>query len=385
MSRYIVILGFFVLGYQGILFAIDKPVWSLDLSTLNVPPNWIWRSDISESRYSRISLQFSAADEVIISWFRQNRQIELATKSSPEKAGSDFVSLFIDKTDGKLIKKSEWPVLGESGYLAQIGYGSRIQPLSSGVYAGIINGHLQVLDSNLKMLSDRILDLPKGQYWAYELITPRSGPFFILKLGYTLYNSRIEVIDSRISKTVEQEDVTDLDVQDIWGDHILGIQKQGPDNYILKEKRIGGPWEPFGIKVGQYSQVQYTTLGMAVTYQIPNTSEFRSYWFSINGGKRSEPVILSKHEGIMRVMPARQASVIAMEYSKLSGLRLLLDKNPLHWIVVYDLVTQKILLKTKAEEGILGCALSSDGRYLAVLTEKKVEMYAVPGKVAAGE
>jgi hypothetical protein len=74
--------------------------------------------------------------------------------------------------------------------MSQIQFGSRIQSLASGGYVGIINKHLQVLDSSLKTLNDRILDLPKEQGWVYDLITPLSGPFFILELARVYHPQR---------------------------------------------------------------------------------------------------------------------------------------------------------------------------------------------------
>ena len=97
----------------AVLFAADKPIWKLDTQAQGIPKMWIDRP-VESSRYSAVRLQISPDNEVIISFFQRRRQRELATKTTPEKSGSIFVSLFIDKDDGGLITKSEWPVIGES-------------------------------------------------------------------------------------------------------------------------------------------------------------------------------------------------------------------------------------------------------------------------------
>lgn len=69
---------------------------------------------------------------------------------------------------------------------------------------------------------------------------------------------------------------------------------------------------------------------------------------------------------------------MAIEISKWGGIRAALDMSDLNWISVYDIAKQQLLLKTKARDSIVGYALSSDARSLLVLTNKRLEMYAVP-------
>ena len=67
-----------------------------------------------------------------------------------------------------------------------------------------------------------------------------------------------------------------------------------------------------------------------------------------------------------------------MKLSKWDGWRAALDRDPLDWIVVHDLRTREALLSTPACDDLVSYALSSDGRYVAVLTSRRLELYAVP-------
>ena len=362
----------------AVLFAADKPIWKLDTQAQGIPKMWIDRP-VESSRYSAVRLQISPDNEVIISFFQRRRQRELATKTTPEKSGSIFVSLFIDKDDGGLITKSEWPVIGESVWWERASRGSRIKSLASGGYVGIINGHLQVLDSSLKVIHDRTLDRPR-EHWKYDLITPLAGSFFILAQRYVKFTERIEVIDSRTFKILDQWESSDLCVQDIWEDHIVAIRSQGNNGYNVIEKRIGGSWRNVFSKMEEeYNQARFTNNGtIAEASYLKQNLVANDCWFVIDGENKSDPIIYSKRERIQNIIPAQQIPVIAIEISKMSGFRAAIDMNSQNLVVLYDMLKRRKLLETKSHEDIIGYALSPDGLSLALLTEEKLEVYAVP-------
>jgi hypothetical protein len=378
MTPCLVLFLLFAFASPISLLSADKPLWVLDPATIGVPDNWNESSAKGESRYSRINLQVSADDEIIISFNQRRKQIDLATKSTPEKSGSVLVSLFISPSDGKLIRKNEWPVMGESSLQDQISRGSRIQALASGGYVGIINGHLQVLDSSMKVLNERFLNRPDEDR-VYKLFTSLSGPFFILAQRYSKLKDKVEIIDSRTLVTTGREDLPDIGMQDIWEDHLLGIQEQGQTIYNLKARKIGGSWLDIALKPepGQYTQARFTNNGDIVVAAYHNNCHL---WFVIKGSARSDAIVYPRDEIIRNIIAARRASIIAIRIAKWGGVRALLDMNSASCVVVYDLTTQQMLLKTKARDDMIGYAISSDGRSLAVLTEKKLEMYDVPAK-----
>lgn len=369
----------FVFAGQIPLLAADDPLWKLDSKTLGIPKMWVDSQAKGESRYSRIRLQFTAGDEIVISFHQKRKQIGLVTKNTPEHSGSVLASLFISKIDGMVKNQKEWPVIGESGLWEQLRRGSRLQLLPSGYYIGIINCRLQLLDPTLSLLHDRMLDRQQR----YDLITPITGPYFILSYVDNELNRDdydVEIIDSRTFTTVEKMAVPDnVSIRDIWEDRMLAIAGSEQNGYHIKERRVDGPWNDIGSTGEEYKHARYTSYGkIAVTRHLPVSLRCCDSWFIMDGRNTNEACVYSNEEMIQDIMMAPHASIIAVKISKWSGTRAALDLNAVSWVVIHDIKTRRVLLKTKAQEGMIDYALSPNGRSLAILTEKKLEMYIVP-------
>jgi hypothetical protein len=82
---------------------------------------------------------------------------------------------------------------------------------------------------------------------------------------------------------------------------------------------------------------------------------------------------------IVSITPARRAPVIAVLLTRQSAIRSFLDltRDSWNWVVVHESDTGRKVVTTPKCFDLEAYALSSDGQTLAVLTEKKLEAYAV--------
>ncbi|HSW39778.1 MAG TPA: hypothetical protein VLL97_09835 [Acidobacteriota bacterium] len=336
-----------------------------------------------------LRLHFSPEDEVYVTFIQRRQQTELASESNPEKSGTVFNALFFSKEDGSLVKRHEWPTMGELAIKDQIAHGSRLFPLPNGGYVGIIYRQLQVLDSSLKVLHSRKLD--RLEQRLYRLIVPKCGPYFVLAQVYTRVDTNIEVFDTRSFEIVEQLNMPDLGILDIWEDRLLAVGlREIPGKYrshrlYFREKRIGEDrWAKIGLEEQPgHSSAGYTNTGaIVVNDTIPglNRPEYRDRWFIMDNGKKGEPVVYAGRDRPGTSIPARSAPIMAVRMGREDRIRAALDmdNSAISWIDVLDLRTSKRLLRTRTTRFMLEFALSSDGRRLAVLTDKTLELYNVP-------
>ena len=266
----------------------------------------------------------------------------------------------------------------------------------------VINDHLLILDSDLNARYDKALenDAQTGRH--YKIFAPFAGPFFILEHGHY----KREVIDSRNFMVMENLDGQNFKIRDISGDTVIVLQ-DGEEYRYLSLKQIGGEWSNIGyvnrrVDVGfAYDDIllvkDFGTKEVQVplgSYSLdtPNGKIWMSHmgtyraeqpiWFSIKNRQRSDPVFYERNELFNIPMSARRAPAALVHIFKESGTRLAFDFTDTYYerFEVYDLVTQKRLLKTRnrLSHHILDGALSGDGRRLAVLTDDRLELYIVP-------
>ena len=311
----------------------------------------------------------------MLSYFQRSKQPVLTIKDDPKTSGLSFNVLFFSKEDGKLINKADWPVEGELDWIERLYYGSRIYPLSDSGYVGMFNKHLQILDSSLNVIHDKLLErlpYPNG----YNIVAPIKGTFFALRKGNKRYSGENDIIDSETFKTVDR---VSGGIVDIWGDKLLMVSLSEKGNITsIYEKRIGSSPYGFQLKIDNYTDAKYTYNGAAIFLgykgSIP-TPYAEHYWFTIENGKVGNPVFV---EGgfATDLVAARKAPVVAICVGKSRSF----DRAATNWINVYDINTQHKLLQTKNYNDAIDYALSSDGRILAVFIheKRKIELYKVP-------
>jgi len=367
------------------LFAADKPAWTIDYKKLNLPqhpkPVKIGNEVPHEPGYK---IQFTPDNNVLVSFWERRQQTELVTKNSPEKSGTFFVVLILSEETGELIRRIEWPVLGESAFGGyRFRHGSCIYPLPSGGYVGIINRRLQVLDSSLNIIHDRVLETPKDG--RYELITPLYGQYFIFKhregysdeTGWAIWIT--EIIDSKTFKTIDRVNLPNSEVWDIWGDRLLAINfpNEHYERRLLVRKVGEIQWNDLGLTQGGYSEAKYIYNGTIIVTDVSRQSPGRKgFWFTIEEGKKSDPVFKDR----LIFKPSWNTPIIANRVGKESALREALDLDTPLWIEAYNINTKQIELATKKYTNMVGHAISPDGNSIAVMTTKKIELYNVNSK-----
>ena len=373
--RSIKYLLFLLLFSPTSFFAADKPAWTIDYKKLNIPqhpkPVRIGKEVPLNPGYK---VQFSPDNNVLISFWEHRPQTELVTKDSPEKSGTIFVVLLLSRESGELIRRIEWPVTGEWRSGPQMSHGSRIYPLPSGGYVGIINRHLQVFDSSFKVIHNRALEV--NEYVGYDLITPLYGQYFVLRFsGYREWRTT-EIINSETFEIVERLNVKNS-IIDVWGNRLLGfytdtdIKKNG-----YEEKKIGVDlkWNDLGLTQGGYSEAKYIYNGTIIVTDVARQSPGRKgFWFTIEEGKKSDPVFKDR----LIFKPSWNTPIIANRVGKESALREALDLDTPLWIEAYNINTREIVLATKKYTNMVGHAISPDGNSIAVMTTKKIELYNV--------
>jgi hypothetical protein len=245
--------------------AADKPSWTVDLRALDgrgLPAK------------GSIGFQFSSSGEIMLS-FLSGRATYDAHGNALTGTPGTYVVMLIDRADGRLNRKAEWPLGTIRNIRELLDHGPRIQPLPDGGYVGLIDGKLRAFDASLKMVSERCAicqDKDTDQY--YELIPARSGPLFILNHSKFLANSNhyhAELIDSRSLATSETWDFTGIHLEDLWGQRVLAVRlatrpytpfpvdapiSTPPDDII--ERQIGGPWRDLGLKLASGRKPRFT-------------------------------------------------------------------------------------------------------------------------------
>ena len=363
---------FLLLFFPLSLFASDRPVWTIDSKKWNLPQRTHGPEAWVDPRYR---IQFTPDDKVLISFFDRRPQTELATKDTPEKSGHFFVALLLSRETGELIRRVEWPVIGESGPSQQFRYGSRISPLRSGGYVGIFNRRLQVLDSSFNVIHERILETSEQRGTAFEIITPLYGQFFIF-LSHEDRNWSAEIIDSKTFKIAERLDEKVM-LMDIWGDRLLATWRTAdvPESRFF-EKRIGASqWNDLVGLHERNAEARYIYNGTIIVTGTTGGPDFRGFWFSIEDGKKNDPA----SRGLL-FKPSLNTSIVASKRSHLSAIRRMLDLNSMDWIEAYDLSTQQVLLATRrySAEQIRDYAISPDGMSIVLMTINRIELYTVP-------
>jgi len=355
--------------------AADKPAWTIDNKKMNLPQKtYSYKEPMDDPDYK---VQFTPDDKILISFFESRPQTELVTKNKPEKSGRIFVVLLLSRETGELIRRVEWPVLGESTPSQQTRYGSRISPLHSGGYVGIFNKRLQVLDSSFNVLHDKPLETPQINVVLFNLIAPLRGQYFVVRFAEN-DSPIIEIIDSKTFKTVERLNMKTQDsIVDIWEDRLLAT---GFPNSIYErrffDKKIGATqWNDLGLVHGRLARAIYIYNGTIIVAgysgQAPNT---KGFWFAIEGEKRSDLIF----SGLV-FKPSRNTSIVAAGDSYLSAIRSVFDHDSKDWIRAYDLSTQQALLTTKrySSSNIVDYAISPNGDSIVLMTKKKIELYNV--------
>jgi len=366
------------------LMAKEKPTWVLNASDLNLPA--YERSGKKERGFNpNFHIQFSQNNEIILSFVQKKIQTELATKDDPQKSGASFVALFLSKENGKLIKKFEWPILGETDWWAQSFRGSRIYPMPSGEYVGIINNHLQILDSSLKVIHDRILT-PDEKLYVYEITTPLAGSSFVFTQKSSDFETNNEIIDIKTFKTIEKIRMRNLKIQDIWNDQVLAfaLSEENEEYLYVLKKKIGEAWNDSRLKMNSRISAKFAYDGSVVIKNHigshPANPESKHYWFSIEDGQIGEQTVFHPSENIVALQPAQNAPYVLFEIDKLSDMKKVLDFGSVGWVEIYDLVTRQKLLETDTWKEQIDCSLSIDGRNLVVFlkSKRKIEFYHVP-------
>ena len=365
----------FILFFSVFVFSADKPAWVVKNKTMDLPEYESYRTKERPNYNPEYKIQFSPKDEIMLSYFQRSNQPVLTIKDDPKTSGLSFNVLFFSKEDGKLINKAEWPVEGELDWIERLHYGSRIYPLSDSGYVGMFNKHLQILDSSLNVIHDRLLErLPERQ--VYDIFAPSHGTFFALWQSNKRYSGENDIIDSSTFQTVDR---VSGGIVDIWGDKLLMVSLSEKGNITsIYEKRIGSSSYGFQLKIDNYKGAKYTYNGAAIFLgykgNIPPPYA-EHYWFIIENGKVGNPVFV---EGgfATTLVTARKAPVVAITVAKLR----LFDRGGTGWINVYDINTKQKLLQTKKYNDSYDYALSSDGRILVVFIheKRKIELYKVP-------
>jgi len=369
---------FLMVYFSATMFAADKPAWTIDYKKLNLPKHpksvEVGKEVNHDPAYK---VQITPDNIVLISFWERRSQTKLATNDSPDKSGSVFVVLLLSSVTGEVIRRIEWPVIGESLRGQKFSYGSRIYPLPSGGYVGIINRHLQIHDSSFDIVYDRVLERYIDAM--YDIIVPLHGKFFIFK-SWEEPNWVFEIVDSEIFKTVERLNLPTY-FMEIWGDKLFIMDRPVTQEIHFYEKMIGASqWNVLGLLQGIfYPKSGYIYNGtIIVTGSIKEMPDTKGFWFKINNGKNSETVF----EGIGISKPSRNAPIIANKRGVLSDFRRTFDMDSKDWIEAYDLNTRQVLLATKrySASDIVDYAISPDGDSIVLMTKKKIELYNVNPK-----
>ena len=366
-----------VLLFSTSVFAADKPAWVIEAKTLDLPQYEYYGKNERPNYDPKFKIQFSPKDEIMLSFFQRSKKPVLTIKDSHEMSGLSFVTLFLSKEDGKLINKAGWLAAGELDWWERAGYGSRIYPLPDNGYVGIFNKRLQVLNSSLDVIYDRLLErLPQG--YVYGINAPSHGTFFALEQSDKSLTGPYDIIDCETFKTVAR---VNGGIVDIWKDKLLIRSYMGSKITHLFERRIGSSSEDFHVKIDNFEDAKFAHNGSAIVLsyrgQFPPFAQY--YWFTIENGKTGDPVFV-EGEYVNRLVVARTGLVFAVSASKSR----LFDRGASGKINVYDINTQQMLLQTQTYNDAYDYALSSDGLSLAVfLREKrKIEIYKIPASVA---
>ena len=330
--------------------------------------------------YPDYKVEFTMDNKVLISFFESRRQTESATKDTSDKSVSFFVVLLLSKETGELIRRVEWPVLGESLSSRRIGHVSCIYPLPSSGYVGIINRHLQVLDPSFNVIHDRLLETSKDVY--FDVIAPLYGQFFVLRSRESYESSSFltsEIIDFKTFKTVEKfiEHTLNLGIHDIWEDQLVATRYHiESDTRLFFKKRIGASqWNDLGLAQKGNDTAKFIHNGTIIirgyTGQATNT---KGFWFAIENGKKGELV----SSGLL-FKPSWNTSIVASKRSYLPSFRSTFDLDSKVWIEAFDLSTQQVLLATKrySASDIIDYAISPNGDSIVLVTKKKIELYNV--------
>jgi len=370
MKYKVFLLLFFALSSFSI--AADRPTWTMDVKKMNFPQKiYSPKEPVLDPNYK---VQFTPDDKVLISFLDRRPQTELVTKATPEKSGSFFVVVLFSRETGELNKRVEWPVIEESVPNQILRYGSRIYPLPSGGYVGIINRNLQVFDSSFNVIYERILERHKEE--RYDLITPLYGQFFIFKSWDGAYFST-EIINSKTFDTVDKFSIPNGVPMEIWGDRLLATWRTTGINEVrFVEKKVGdSQWNVLETVQGLRAEAKFiyngTIIVMNYSGKVPNTEGF---WFTIEDGKKGDVVF----EAIGGFKPSWKTPIIATRPSYYSGIRRTLDLNSLNGIEVYDISTRQILFTTKKYNDIADYAISPNGDSIVLMTKRKIELYNVP-------
>ena len=327
-------------------------------------------------------LGFSSNDEIMLSFYQRSKRPASIDKNATDTSEMSFVVLLISKESGKLITKKEWPIPGKPNFLDLKKYYHRIFPLPDGGYVLLFNRNLQVLDSSLNIIHEKILDsFPKG-YLYNSIYVPLHGPYFVLCQGLECV-----IIDYAAFKEVEKIDISKMQIRGIYEDKFLIHSSDENDNNInyLFEKKIGNvdSYSEFKLKINRSESETYLYDGSAMVF---SNSNHTPYWFTIKNGETSNPVFVYEKDAVLSGLfmpalfargpsPARSAPVVAISASKDRGW----DLGLTSWVIVYDINTQQILKQTRNYNDF-DYALSSDGRILAIFNEKKgtIKLYDIP-------
>ena len=362
-------------------FASDKPVWTIDYKKLNLPEG----RPVSISKYDKTDpgfyVDFTPDNRILVSFLQYSTQTELVTKDTSKKFNFFFVVLLLSRENGELIRRVEWPV-GELTIGQRIIYGSRIYPLPSGGYVGIIDRHLQALDSSFNVIYSRVLDaLESGMY---EITVPLSDKYFSLNRRYYMFESVSEIIDSSTFEIVERFDAPDFRIVDIWENQLLAITKSENGNVTIIKGEIGGDWtiliQDLSTKHGEgarYVDTKFIYNGtIVVSGDNGEPLNRKGFWFTIEDGKRGDLVF----PGIGPFKPSRKTPIIATKESHKSWFRRMFDLFAKNSIKAYDVSTRQALLATPKYTDIEDFAISPDGDGILLMRKKKMEFYSVNSK-----
>ena len=372
MKIYLIKFVVLMLFFSASLCAADRPVWVIDAKTLNLPQYEDGDNNNEFGFNPRFRIQFSPKDEIMLSFLQRSKQPMLTIRDKPETSGTSFNVLFLSKEDGKLINKAEWPVENLQ-WFQHWSYGPRIYPLPDNGYVGMFNMRLQVLDSSLNIVRNRLLErLPEPN--GYTFSVPLHGTFFVLRKGFNTFMGPYDIIDY---STFEIADNVNDGIIDVWRDKLLIAGRTGNNIDRLFERTIGGAPGGFHLKIDGFRDAKFAHNGAVIVlgHTGGRGQAIQYYWFTIENGETSKPVFV-EGEVVRNMVLARNAPVVAIEASRSRAF----DRGTTHWVSVYDINTQQRLLQTRTRNEAAHYALSSDGRYLAVFwrTRRTIELYRVP-------
>ena len=367
-------IALLMLFFSVFLFSADKPALVVKNKTLDLPKYENYRKNEIPNYDPEFKIQFSQKDEIMLSFFQRSKHPVLTIKDDQGKASLFFNIILLSGEDGKLINKVEWPAVGELDWVERLHYGSRIYPLPDNGYVGMFHKRLQVLDSALNVIYDKLLERLPERY-VYDIFPPSHGTFFALCQSNKRYSGENDIIDSDTFKVVDK---VSGGIVDIWGDKLLmvGFSEKNKIN-SLYEKRIGSIYDGFHLKIDNYTDAKFTHNGAAIvlSYKGQSPPYAQHYWLTIENGMAGNPVLVDG-EFVNTLVTAREAPVFAVRSAKSR----LFDRGGAGWINVYDINSKQKLLQTKTYNDNFDYALSSDGRILALFVheKRKIEIYKVP-------